>query len=252
MTEQQRTEPQRLEINWVQASAGALAAVSSAVMLSTLGVAGTIIGAAVGSVLVTVANSVYAHYLAASKERVAVARLAAVDAAARVRSRAKATVPSRGPASDSPTWAQEPPTEEMGEVATRASRSPSWRELFRRLQWKRIAVVAAGVFVLAMGAILAFEAVSGHAVSSYTGGSDSNGPRTSFGGGSGPDTTEPTQSTPTQPADTPTESTPTETEPTPTEETTTVPPTTEPTDEPTTEPTTQPTTEPPPETAPAE
>lgn len=45
-----------IEVNWVQALAGSLAAMSSAVLLSTVGVAGTIIGAAIGSVVATVGS----------------------------------------------------------------------------------------------------------------------------------------------------------------------------------------------------
>ena len=41
----------------------------------------------------------------------------------------------------------------------------SWREAAKGLAWRRIGVVAAGVFVLAMGAILTFELVTGRAVS---------------------------------------------------------------------------------------
>ena len=37
-------------------------------------------------------------------------------------------------------------------------------------------MVAAGVFVLAMGAILTFELVTGRAVSTYTGGTEHGGP----------------------------------------------------------------------------
>src|SRR3954469_23891207 len=82
MTEQQ---PDRVDINWVQVSASALAAVSSAVLLSTVGVAGTIIGAAIGSVIATVGNAVYAAYLRASRPRVASAQAAALARVSRAR-----------------------------------------------------------------------------------------------------------------------------------------------------------------------
>ena len=79
------TEPQqdRVEINWVQVSASALAAVSSAVLLSTVGVAGTIIGAAVGSVVATAGSAIYSYYLRITRERVAQAQAAALDRVAR-------------------------------------------------------------------------------------------------------------------------------------------------------------------------
>lgn len=47
----------KLGIDWLRTIAGALAAVSAAVLLSTLGAAGTLIGAALGSVVATVALS---------------------------------------------------------------------------------------------------------------------------------------------------------------------------------------------------
>ncbi len=244
MSEQHRSEPQRPEVNWVQASASALAAVSSAVLLSTLGVAGTIIGAAAGSVVVTVGNSVYAHYLATSKERVAAAGIAAREQAARVRrTRGTASSTSTGNANRTPSQGAAGADDAAERVQARSDQGPSSRALVGRLQWRRIAVAAAGVFALAMGAILTFELITGHAVSTYTGGSDSNDPRTSFGGSSGPETAEPSQFPPGEPASTPTESaTDDEATTTSTEE----PPTTEPA----TEQTEVPTTEPPPETPP--
>ena len=71
MAEQQH---ERVAINWFQVAGSALAAVSSAVLLSTVGVAGTIIGAAIGSVVVTAGGSIYGHYLEVSRHRVAAAQ----------------------------------------------------------------------------------------------------------------------------------------------------------------------------------
>ena len=240
MSSEHDTERHQLEIDWMKAAGGALAAVSSAVLLSTIGVAGTIIGAAVGSVVVTVGNSVYTHYIATSKERVAAAALAAKEKAARTRGRPHTSATSAaGIAESSQKRVDAGKTVTTAEAE--ANTSTSWREMFSNLPWKRLAVVAAGVFVLAMGTILAFELATGKAVSQYTGGSDSNGPRTSFGGGGKPENTKPSQTGPTNPATTPSQSTSEPTTTTPTEEeTTTVPTTTEPTVEETTAP---PTTE---------
>jgi hypothetical protein len=253
MTEQ-ADEPRRLDINWIQAAGGALAAVSSAVLLSTVGVAGTIIGAAIGSVVVTVGNSVYTYYLAASKERVAAAAVVAKKVArtrGRTRPGATSTAEMRVPPDQ-----RDLADEEVREAEEEATRGTNWREIFSKLNWKRIAVAAAGIFVLAMGAILTFELVSGHSVSSYTGGSSKDGPRTSFGGSAEPEKTEPTKPDSTEPTEpTPTDettSTPPESEPTETEPTTTAPPEEE-EEEPTTEPpTTAPPAEEPQDEAPAE
>lgn len=243
MSGQERSEPQRLEINWVQASAGALAAVSSAVLLSTLGVAGTIIGAAAGSLIVTVGNSVYSHYLAASKERAASAAVVARGRATRARERTRGTGVSTGAPTLVPSRDRDLADAELRRAP--AGQRPTWRELVGRLRWRRVAVAAAGVFALSMGAIFTFELITGHAVSTYTGGSDSDGPRTSFGGDAGPERTGPTESTPVEPTDTPSEPAPTEDESTtPGPEESTTAPTTP------TEPTTAPPTESPPQTPP--
>jgi hypothetical protein len=181
-------ERRTLHIDWVQLTAGALAAVSSAVLLSTVGVAGTLIGAVVGSVAVTLGNAVYSHYLALSKERVAAAKTAAL-----VRAGHPSSAPTRLDAE--PERAEQPA-------------KVSWREAVTGLPWKRIAAAATAVFLLAVGAILAFELVTGRAVSTYTGGSRDHGhARTSIpglggGGDAGRDrtpepTTAPSQGAPT-------------------------------------------------------
>ena len=155
VSDEQRT----LRIDWVQTAAGALTAVSSAVLLSTVGVAGTIIGAAVGSVVATVGNAVYGHYLRLSKERVAAARALAVAQAQSPAGRTART---------------------HVDVVERA-RVP-WRQALSGLPWRRIVPVTLGVFLLAMTAITVFELTTGRAVSTYTGGSSANHARTSIPG----------------------------------------------------------------------
>ena len=104
-----------------------------------------------------------------------------------------------------------------------AATKPSWREALAGLNWKRIAALAAAIFVAAMLIIVSFELVTGRAVSSYTGGSNGN-PRTSIpglGGGqstgtpTGTGTPTPTPSQSSTSTSTPT-STPTATGPSPT------------------------------------
>ena len=58
---------------------------SSAVLLSTVGVAGTIIGAAIGSVVATAGSAIYSYYLRVTRERVAAAQAAALDRVTRAR-----------------------------------------------------------------------------------------------------------------------------------------------------------------------
>ncbi len=156
---------QKLDIDWLKTIAGALAAVSSAVLLSTLGAAGTIIGAALGSVVATVGGALYSQGLVRSRQR-----LVQVPTVARRRvgtdpdgTRRDRVVVAVGPA------------------------DPGWRERFRMLPWRRISLVAAALFVATLVVITAFELAAGKPVSSMTGGSDGDG-RTTFsrlGGGSG-------------------------------------------------------------------
>ncbi len=167
-------EKAKVDLSVVQVVASALAAVSSAVLLSTVGVAGTLIGAAVGSVIATVAGAVYTYSLQASRERVA--------AAAQVAAMARANLTRRGE-----TGMQVAPhvTAEPDGEPPEPDR-PAWRTALTGLSWKRVAAFAAGVFLAAMAAIVAFELVAGEPISRYTGGTSSDSSRrTTLGGGSG-------------------------------------------------------------------
>ena len=66
-----------VHIDWTRTIAGALAAVASAVLLSTLGAVGTIIGAAVGSIVVTIASALFTQGLSSSKRSLAKAQASA-------------------------------------------------------------------------------------------------------------------------------------------------------------------------------
>jgi hypothetical protein len=170
------SDSERPQIDWVKTLAGALAAVSSAVLLSTLGAAGTIIGAALGSVVVTVASNLYSQALARSRDRMAAAQAAAlqrvgiaqaeVRRAARRRMSETAVEGHLAHADDQLIEAQ---------VSLESSVPPSgWRSLLRELPWKRIALAAGAVFLVAVVVITAFELITGRAVSSYTGGTRSH------------------------------------------------------------------------------
>jgi hypothetical protein len=225
MTEERTTEQRhRLEINYVQVVASALAAISSAVLLSTVGVAGTIIGAAIGSVFATAGSAIYSYSIRLSRERVARAQAAAL---ARMQAARAGMI----------TRSMDRPGAERADVpeeAAPAKEPPAWREALRGLPWKWIALIAVGVFVVAMIVILCFELIVGRSVSQITGGTKDTGHRTSIPGlGS------------TAPAHTPTP-TPTRSS-SPTQPTTSVPPTTRatPSPTPTPTPTTTTTTAPP-------
>lgn len=163
------TDPQnpKIEIDWLKTFAGALAAVSSAVLLSTLGAAGTLIGAAIGSVVVTITSALYSQGLARSRAKLTKAQeaaLARVGVSTSEMNRAQADL--------------DPAGEDPGEESSEAPKAPL-RERLGRLPWKRIAIGAGGLFLVAVLTITAFEVLTGRSVSSYTGGSKS-GDRTSL------------------------------------------------------------------------
>ncbi|KAB7739390.1 hypothetical protein GA707_20365 [Nostocoides sp. F2B08] len=169
------SEPNRLQINWVNSAGGALGAVSSAVLLSSLGAAGTLVGAALGSLCVTVGGAVYSHYLTLTRDRVASQALAA-RRTGRVRELAYAgsvAQPEDRFRTEDPGYIEEPDGER------------SVGRFMQGLAWRRIAVISAALFVVAMVLIVAFELSTGRAVSTFTGGTSSTSVGTSIPGWSG-------------------------------------------------------------------
>ncbi len=188
MAEEQK-QTVKLEINWVQAASGALAATTSAVLLSTVGVAGTLMGAALGSLAVSLGSALYSYYLRASRARVAAAaRIHAERLHARRGQHGAPLPPPVAPDLESPpTAVGQPP--------------PRWTGVLAGLPWKRVALVAAALFVVAMALILSFEALTGRLVAAYTGGTSRHATGTSIPGlGGGTDPGQPSAPTPVSPA----------------------------------------------------
>lgn len=160
------TERRGPGIDWPATFAGAGAAVTVAVLLSTLGAAGTLIGAALGSVVATVSTALYKQGIESSRRRVAEVQAAALEReAARAHRHSESSEVSTGevPVPPAPTgnrWAA--------------------------LPWKRLVVLAAVVFLIAVVVISAIELIAGKSVSSITGGTDGKD-RTSIGGVLGED-----------------------------------------------------------------
>lgn len=172
----------RLGVSGAQVVGSALAAMSSAVLLSTVGVAGTLIGAAFGSVVITIGGAAYTYYLDASKKKMRKASASAkekLNAAQGRKRKARAGSPVAQDRMDQELNEAERELEEA-ESGTENSERVFWREVLKNLNWKRIGLLAAGLFVLVMGIILAFELSVGRPVSSFTGGSGADGPRTSI------------------------------------------------------------------------
>jgi len=114
----QEPESPKVQLSVLQVIAGALAAVTAAAVASTLGVAGTLLGAAVMSIIATVGSALYNHSLEQARTRI------------RIRRNPRTGLPEQ-------------------EVIVPARP--------RRLPWGGIAGMAGLVFALALGGITAVE-----------------------------------------------------------------------------------------------
>lgn len=207
------SESKRLEINWFRVAGSALGAVSGAVVLSTLGAVGTLVGAALSSLFITAGGAVYSHTLKRTKERVAPSGLGAR------RTRGQTTTSD---SRDRDTGSLDEPDEDADDAESEAAPvKESWRQVVRELPWKRIAGLSVGLFVVAVAIILVFELSTGRPVSYYTGGSPSSSTGTSIPGlggrGGDPGPTAPEEEPP-QRDQTPKDQTPRD-EPTPKDQT---------------------------------
>jgi hypothetical protein len=183
-------KPKGAGLSPVQIAAGALAAVSSAVLLSFFGVAGTLTGAALASVISTVGASLYSTSLNKTNERLR---------------RALTTRPAAEPVAAAEAATQVLPAHLDPRRAPAKGRRP---------RWSRVAVYAVAVFVVAMGIVTGIELISQKPVSALVGHSSSTGTTLSelTNVSSHTDTTPTTPSSPTTtaPATSTSESTPTE------------------------------------------
>jgi len=131
--------------------AGVLAAVTAAVIGSFLGAAGTLAGAALASVVGSVGTEIYRQLVHRGKQKIV---STFVTAPAAVGTPSVAAAIDESPSQPEPEASQ-----------------PSVTETPRKMRWGRVAVVAASVFVVAMGVLTAFESISGKtAADAVTGG----------------------------------------------------------------------------------
>lgn len=222
---EQEDQPRQhaLGISPAQVAGSALAAVSAAVSASWLGVTGTLIGAALASVVGTVGSAMYTYSL---RQGGTVVR----------RSSGLPSLPRPVREDGTPaTLTDLTGDQEVPEPPPAVAGRGGWRAL----PWGRIAIGAAAVLVVALGTLTLVEGLAGKPVSSIATGSDTGGTtlgRVVVDSGSGEQVeVDPVIPTPTP--DTPNLPGPTE-EPseTPTEEPTEIPtevPTEEPSEEPT-------------------
>lgn len=134
--------------------AGALAAVCAAVIGSFLGVAGTLVGAAVASIIGSVGTEIWARSIRKGREKLQPAFIK-VPAAVGTPDVAAATE------DDSPSHT--------------VPDGPK-----RQIHWKRVWLVAGVAFVLAMGSLTVFELISGKSLASAVG--NSTGATSTVGG----------------------------------------------------------------------
>lgn len=215
-----------LGLSTAQVTGSALAAMSGAFLASWLGTTGTLVGAAVGSVIATVGAAVYTHSLRRTSEAVkrtaVVVRQAPLITAAIPR-------PAHGPASDGPVRDPNAPplADESATAPEEDVDSPDTADDPRGsggrfdLPWLKVALATAAVLVAALGGITAVEAITGKPIASFLGQDDGTG--TTVGrvvgsdSGTSKDEQQPTKDTPATPDSTPTEEPSHEPEPEPTE-----------------------------------
>ncbi|HEY5786797.1 MAG TPA: hypothetical protein VIT65_18680 [Microlunatus sp.] len=163
-TPDQPPEPsRRLEMSATQLIGGALAAMTAAVIGAQLGVAGTVLGAAIGSVVAGAAGSLYTASLKHTKDKLASAFVGRVgETDVEITTVSTDTEAAGWATATRPTAAAAPPSPDP--VATAAEVDRAGRPV-SRWPWKPILVSTAAVFLLAIAGITGFELISGQSVS---------------------------------------------------------------------------------------
>ncbi|WP_459983827.1 hypothetical protein [Nocardioides sp. AN3] len=146
-----------LGVDWIKAVAGALAAVSTTVLLSTLGAAGTLVGAALGSLAATIATAAYSQGLDRSRARVR--QLSSIAGRPVV-------VQSRRVGSPGP---------EAVPVDSEVSSEDGWLERLRQLPWSRLLPATLVMFLIVLAAVTAFELASGRTLAAAVRGGHGGG-----------------------------------------------------------------------------
>lgn len=163
-------KPKLIDLSATQLTGGALAAMTSAVIGARLGVAGTVLGAAVGSIVAGIAGTLYTTSLQRTKDRISsviVAKTGDTEIEVNSVSVGRDRIADRDISTElavggTPTLhtplAPDPAVPPAGAAYATASGRP-------RSRWKPILASTAAVFVLAFAAITGFEVLTGHAIS---------------------------------------------------------------------------------------
>lgn len=149
----------RLQLSATQLIASALAAVTATIAASYLGVSGTVIGAAIASVVTVTGNAVYSHSLHRTGQR--------VRTAVPIRRAAVGT-----PGSGRPGSGARPPAPPAAEPR---SLEPPRPARTGRLGWYRLAFATAAVFVALLALITTVDLVAGRPLSDVVRGRQAQG-----------------------------------------------------------------------------
>ena len=152
-------KPQGAQLSATQVAAGALAAVSSAVVASFFGLAGTLIGAALASVISTVSAALYSNSLQKTNEKLR-----------RARGQLTGRQDAVADAEPAPAVPAAPATKVLP-AHLDPRRAPDRRP---RPRWTRVAVYAAAVFALAMGIVTGIELIGQRPVSALVSGTETS------------------------------------------------------------------------------
>jgi hypothetical protein len=157
--------------NPTKMAASAAGAVLAAVVLSKFGVAGTLTGAALGSVVSTVGTELNEHYLSKSSRR-----LQELRAAQRRSGRAR---PGTAEAPEAAGTAEAADADADAD-ADEASASPGWQRP-AWMSWRALAALGVGGFLIAMLVITGLELAVGQPLAGVIGHQVSSGRSTTFG-----------------------------------------------------------------------
>jgi hypothetical protein len=168
-----KTRP-RLQLSATQLIASALAAVTTTIAASFLGINGTVIGAAVASVLTVAGNAIYSHSIHRTRERVRTAVPA-------VTWRSVGTAPTELLPDQPQPWQQPAATTTPTATASAAAgATPGWSDATtaqrpRQRRLRRLGFATVGVFVAILAALTSAELVAGRPISDLLQGKSSSG-----------------------------------------------------------------------------
>jgi hypothetical protein len=162
----------RVQLSATQLIASALAAVTATIAASYLGISGTVIGAAIASLLTVTGNAVYSHSIHRTRERVRVVARTA-------------TQPIRPLATSGPLANEHLATGEHPDTSAHpdtSSRPDTRRDTFagaampaRSSTWRRAGFAAVGVFAAMLTILTSVELVSGRPLSDLVRGKSGSG-----------------------------------------------------------------------------